>query len=115
MAKLSAINKNNKRIKLSDKFYKKRESLKKIIIYVSQNKKKMFYDLQCKKDINSFIFKFDTFSMGIIFRETFKILNKYFGITIDNLLVDLIEKMTDLNFKTRLNIKQILKHKYFSK
>ena len=53
--------------------------------------------------------------MGIIFRETFKILNKYFGITIDNLLVDLIEKMTDLNFKTRLNIKQILKHKYFSK
>ena len=29
MAKLSAINKNNKRIKLSDKFYKKRQSLKK--------------------------------------------------------------------------------------
>ena len=47
--------------------------------------------------------------------ETFKILNKYFGIKIDNLLVDLIEKMTDLNYKTRLNIKQILKHKYFSK
>tara|TARA_A100001011_G_scaffold353427_1_gene394970 strand:+ start:342 stop:647 length:306 start_codon:yes stop_codon:yes gene_type:complete len=32
MAKLSAINKNNKRIKLSDKFYKKRMSLKKIIM-----------------------------------------------------------------------------------
>ena len=32
MAKLSSINKNNKRIKLSDKFYKKRESLKKIIM-----------------------------------------------------------------------------------
>ena len=32
MAKLSAINKNNKRIKLSDKFYKKRKSLKKIIM-----------------------------------------------------------------------------------
>ena len=32
MAKLSAINKNNKRINLSNKFYKKRESLKKIII-----------------------------------------------------------------------------------
>ena len=32
MAKLSAINKNNKRIKLSDKFYKKRSSLKKIIM-----------------------------------------------------------------------------------
>ena len=28
MAKLSSINKNNKRIKLSDKFYKKRENLK---------------------------------------------------------------------------------------
>ena len=32
MAKLSSINKNNKRIKLSDKFYKKRNKLKKIIM-----------------------------------------------------------------------------------
>ena len=32
MAKMSAINKNNKRIKLSDKFYKKRDKLKKIIM-----------------------------------------------------------------------------------
>ena len=28
MAKLSSINKNNKRIKLSDKFYKKKKNLK---------------------------------------------------------------------------------------
>ena len=32
MAKLSAINKNNKRIKLSDKYFKKRKSLKSIIM-----------------------------------------------------------------------------------
>ena len=32
MAKMSAVNKNNKRIKLSDKFYKKRQKLKKIIM-----------------------------------------------------------------------------------
>jgi len=32
MAKMSSINKNNKRIKLTDKFYKKREELKKIIM-----------------------------------------------------------------------------------
>ena len=32
MAKLSAINKNNRRIKLSDKFFKKRKALKKIIM-----------------------------------------------------------------------------------
>ena len=32
MAKLSSINKNNKRIKLSNKFYKKRQKLKKIIM-----------------------------------------------------------------------------------
>jgi len=32
MAKMSAINKNNRRIKLSDKFYKKRLNLKKIIM-----------------------------------------------------------------------------------
>ena len=32
MAKLSSINKNNKRIKLSNKFYKKRNALKKIIM-----------------------------------------------------------------------------------
>ena len=30
MAKLSSINKNNRRIKLSEKFFKKREKLKKI-------------------------------------------------------------------------------------
>ena len=32
MAKISAINKNNKRIKLANKFFKKRQSLKKIIM-----------------------------------------------------------------------------------
>ena len=32
MAKLSAVNKNNKRIKLSDKFFKKRQILKKIVM-----------------------------------------------------------------------------------
>ncbi len=32
MAKLSAINKNNKRIKLSNKYFKKRDKLKKIIM-----------------------------------------------------------------------------------
>jgi small subunit ribosomal protein S14 len=32
MAKLSSINKNNRRIKLSEKFYKKRNVLKKIIM-----------------------------------------------------------------------------------
>ena len=32
MAKLSSINKNNKRIKLSNKYFKKRKKLKKIIM-----------------------------------------------------------------------------------
>ena len=32
MAKLSSINKNNRRIKLSDKFLKKRKALKKIVM-----------------------------------------------------------------------------------
>ena len=32
MAKLSAINKNKNRIKLSDRFYKKRNALKKIVM-----------------------------------------------------------------------------------
>ena len=32
MAKLSSVNKNNRRIKLSDKYYKKRKDLKKIIM-----------------------------------------------------------------------------------
>ena len=32
MAKLSSINKNNKRIKLVNKYYKKRQNLKKIIM-----------------------------------------------------------------------------------
>ena len=38
MAKLSSINKNNKRIKLSDRYFKKRKSLKDIIM----NKKLTF-------------------------------------------------------------------------
>ncbi len=32
MAKLSSVNKNNRRIKLSEKFFKKRKNLKKIIM-----------------------------------------------------------------------------------
>ena len=32
MAKLSSVNKNNRRIKLSEKFFKKREKLKKIVM-----------------------------------------------------------------------------------
>ena len=32
MAKVSAVNKNDKRIKLSDRLYKKRQKLKKIIM-----------------------------------------------------------------------------------
>ena len=32
MAKLSSINKNNRRIKLSDKYYSKRKKLKKIVM-----------------------------------------------------------------------------------
>ena len=32
MAKLSAINKNKKRVKLSDKLYKRRQALKKIVM-----------------------------------------------------------------------------------
>ena len=32
MAKLSSVNKNNKRIKLSNKYFKKRQKLKKIIM-----------------------------------------------------------------------------------
>ena len=32
MAKLSSVNKNNRRIKLSEKYYKKRKNLKKIIM-----------------------------------------------------------------------------------
>ena len=32
MAKLSSVNKNNKRLKMSNKFYKKRKNLKKIIM-----------------------------------------------------------------------------------
>ena len=32
MAKLSSVNKNNRRIKISNKFYKKRKNLKKIIM-----------------------------------------------------------------------------------
>ena len=53
MAKLSSINKNNKRIKLSEKFYKKRESLKKIImnktLAFEERKKEKTKKIEAKK------------------------------------------------------------------
>ncbi len=42
MAKLSSINKNNRRIKLSDKFYKKREKLKQLIMNKKLSLKERF-------------------------------------------------------------------------
>ena len=42
MAKLSAINKNNKRIKLSNKYFKKRKALKKIIMNKSLSLEERF-------------------------------------------------------------------------
>tara|TARA_B100001027_G_C16032235_1_gene226055 strand:+ start:252 stop:557 length:306 start_codon:yes stop_codon:yes gene_type:complete len=42
MAKLSSINKNNMRIKLSDKFYKKREKLKQVIMNKKLSLKERF-------------------------------------------------------------------------
>ena len=42
MAKLSSVNKNNRRIKLSDKFYKKREKLKQLIMNKKLSLKERF-------------------------------------------------------------------------
>ena len=42
MAKLSSINKNNKRIKLSNKFYQKRKDLKKIVMNKSLSLEERF-------------------------------------------------------------------------
>jgi len=42
MAKLSSINKNNKRIKLANKLFKKRQSLKKIIMNKSLSLEERF-------------------------------------------------------------------------
>ena len=42
MAKMSSINKNNKRLKLSNKFYKKRKDLKKIIMNKNLTLKERF-------------------------------------------------------------------------
>tara|TARA_B100000586_G_scaffold73513_1_gene51573 strand:- start:95 stop:274 length:180 start_codon:yes stop_codon:yes gene_type:complete len=53
MAKLSSINKNNKRIKLANKFYKKRQNLKKIIMNKSlsleENLKRNKNFLKCQE------------------------------------------------------------------
>ena len=60
MAKLSSINKNNRRIKLANKFYQKRKKLKKIImdkkLPLEQKKPWEFECNICKK--YSFIFRF---------------------------------------------------------
>lgn len=84
-----------------------------IISYVSKNKRKMIYNIQCNtENINTFIYKFDIFSLGIMFREISKILYKYFNIIVEDEFIDLFEKMTDFNFIKRLNIDQIINHDY---
>jgi serine/threonine protein kinase len=84
-----------------------------IINYVIKQKKEMYYNILCDKDnINTFIYKFDTFSTGIMLREILKILNKYFDLKVEKTLINLVEKMTDFNFNNRLNINEILKHEY---
>ena len=52
MAKLSAINKNNKRIKLSNKLFKKRQALKKIIMDKKYHQKK---DLKLNKNYQIYL------------------------------------------------------------
>ena len=44
MAKLSSINKNNRRIKLSNRFYKKRQKLKKIMQEIDASRGKIEKD-----------------------------------------------------------------------
>ena len=51
MAKLSSINKNNNRIKLSNRFYKKREKLKKIVMNKKFHLKK---DLKHNKNYQNY-------------------------------------------------------------
>ncbi len=64
MAKLSSVNKNNRRIKLSDKYYKKRKNLKKIIMnkklgleerFKAQQKlSKLWIDVKLQEDLMVF-------------------------------------------------------------
>jgi len=53
MAKLSSINKNNKRINLSDKLYKKRQALKKIIMDKSITQLKNNQELEIHRTYNT--------------------------------------------------------------
>ena len=48
MAKLSAVNKNKSRIKLSDRLYKKREALKKIVMGASVTQMRTWRNRQKK-------------------------------------------------------------------
>ncbi len=50
MAKVSAVNKNDKRIKLSNRLYKKRQGLKKIIMNKNYHwKKDLKHSKNCQK------------------------------------------------------------------
>ena len=64
MAKVSAVNKNDNRIKLTDRLYKKRQSLKKIIMdkklpleerFKAQQKIELWIDAKLQDDHMEFI------------------------------------------------------------
>jgi serine/threonine protein kinase len=83
----------------------------KVIDYYNDNIITLIKDLFNNKSRN-LIYKFDIFSLGIMLKEIIKILYKYNNIKVENSLINLVEKMTDINVYKRLSIKQIINHTY---
>ena len=113
MAKMSAINKNNKRIKLSDKFYKKRSKLKKIIMdkklsleerFKAQQKLSKLPRNSAKVRTQFWIIKTFKFSVQ---RKKEQLMAKMSAINKNNRRI----KLSDKFYKKRLMLKKIIMDK----
>jgi serine/threonine protein kinase len=86
------------------------KELQRLVKYYMKNSKKIIGDLFCNK--KRYIYGWDVYSLGKTIKEIYKI-----GKNTDKLpsnLNDLVNKMTNEDYRKRINLKQALSHSYFN-
>jgi serine/threonine protein kinase len=91
--------------------FKFNEDLSYLINLIIENKQYLYNNFFCNETL---IFKFDIYSLGIVFKKIYEDIKKNINIY-DSNLEDLINNMTNLNYEKRLKYNQIRTHDFFKK
>ena len=91
--------------------FKFNEDLSYLINLIIENKQYLYNNFFCNETL---IFKFDIYSLGIVFKKIYEDIKKNINIY-DSNLEDLINNMTNLNYEKRLTYNQIRTHDFFKK